>query len=363
MNYSLLESLAPITSTPNIQDVADYFEKPWVDHIPVWLSQYFLEINGREHYGREISTFVGIGALMLHLDFSNEEKETLLIRYVQLGIDLYGVMEDGGDQNWLGNGGFGSGRKWPILFAGVILNDSDMMNVGQRTEVSFGEDEQTFYVSQAEIDITNNDEIWRPDNRSGPAEPYTVVDIGLPEWGVFHASQPVQDNRAWVSDPYRRCCTANSWSGFVLAAHIMGLKDSWNNDSLFDYQDRYMSIEPYGEYTRDWSGGFLENMWDTYRANYGPAFEPVNFIVSQVGSDQVDLAWEANPANTPVTGYRIYRSSDGGESYSQIAELAGTSYSDIGLLPETNYNYQLRAYDANGESYPAVVSAVTTVGG
>ena len=116
---------------------------------------------------------------------------------------------------------------------------------------------------------------WKvsPSVRIEAGETYTIADIGLPDWGCQHTTSPGYDNRAWVSDPYRRCCTANSWSGFVLAAHIMGLKDSWNHDALFDYQDRYMSIETYGEWTRDWSSGFVEDMWDTYRADYGSVWK------------------------------------------------------------------------------------------
>ena len=183
-----------------------------------------------------------------------------------MGIDLYGIVEDGGENNWVPNGGITMGRKWPILFAGVMLNDDDMKNIGQRSDVYFGEDGQTFYVSEESVTITNGED-WVPDDRGGPIEPYVEDDIGLPEWGIRHSTNPYVDNKHWTAN-YRRCCTANSWAGFILAAHIMGLKDSWNHDALFDYLDRYMSIGEYDSYMRQWSD-FTENMWDAYRADYG----------------------------------------------------------------------------------------------
>ncbi len=271
LNYSLLAQIEPVDETPELSDVEAYFEKPWIDHVPNWNADYLHPVDNLPNYGREISTQVGIGALMLHLNFTNPEKETLLIRYVQTGIDLYGIVMDGGENNWPPNGGHESGRKWPILFAGLMLNNSDMINIGPGDgtgNVYFGEDGQTFYVTQADIDM-----VHEPDDRT-PAREYLQEDIGLAEWGIVHATRPIVDNKHWEA-AYRRCCTAYSWAGFVLAAHIMDVKDIWNHDALFDYQDRYMIItDDDGEYP-GWrqTSNFVENMWDNYRADYGDVYD------------------------------------------------------------------------------------------
>lgn len=252
-----------MASTPEPADVARYFERPWIDHVPDWMADYLHPSENMPNYGREIANEVGIGALMLHLDFSDEAKETLLIRYVQLGIDLFGVAQNGGASNWVPNGGHTSGRKWPILFAGIVLDDAQMLSVGT-LNIFFGEDAQTFYVSQTDIDITHS-----PDPRAAAVE-YEQSDLGLPEWGIRHATMPAADNKNW-SATYRRCCTAVAWNGFVLAAHIMGAKTLWNHDALFDYQDRYMQVTADdGDFPgwRSWSH-FTEEMWDTYRKGYG----------------------------------------------------------------------------------------------
>ena len=81
---------------------------------------------------------------MLHLDFTNDEKEPLLVRFVQLGLDFWGIAQNGGEENWEANGGHGSGRKWPILFAGLVLGNPEMTDVGFNQQIRFGEDEQTY---------------------------------------------------------------------------------------------------------------------------------------------------------------------------------------------------------------------------
>jgi hypothetical protein len=210
---------------------------------------------------------------MLHLNFPNAQKEKLLIRFVQLGIDFYGIVQDGGEKNWAANGGHASGRKWPILFAGLVLNDPNMKNIGRPDipgygpshpeYVHFGEDDQTFYVAEADIEATHGLK-WNPDRRDAQKIPYEQEDIGLPEWGIIHADNPENSNKFW-STAYRQV-SSPGWGGFVLAAHIMGAKGLWNHDALFDYKDRYMQVEAGWKQTSK----FVESMWDVYRDDYAP---------------------------------------------------------------------------------------------
>ncbi len=276
LDFSKLSTLTPVGNTPSLATIERYFERPWIEHVPDWMARYTHPSGNMPDYGREIGTQIGEAALMLQLNFSDAQKETLAIRYIQYGIDLYGVIQDGGGNNWVPNGGHAGGRKWPVVFAGLMLDDSDMANIGAGGvgNPHFGEDSQTFYVSQTDVS-------------SGK---YLSSDIGLPEWGIRHATTPSMDDKSW-SASYRRCCTANSWAGIVLSARIMGAQDLWNHDSLFDYMDRYMAIETPGDYFRQQSK-FAETMWDTYRANYGPIWPDTDggtsnqSPIANAGSDQ-----------------------------------------------------------------------------
>lgn len=275
LNYDILNTLEPVENTLNMEDVASYFERPWIDHLPGWAGSDCHPYDNMPYYGREISHQIGEAALMLHLNFSNSEKEKLLIGYTQFGIDMFGIIKSGGLVNWVNDGGIASGRKWPILFSGLILGDEEMRNIGKKSGdylyengheagnppedyIHFGEDDQTFFVKQADID-----RVLEPNWLDITGEPYLQSDMGLAEWGIRHSTYPWIDNKNWITSNYRRCCTAIAWSGFVLAAHIMDATELWNHDALFAYMDRYMEVE------EEWrSGGFCENMWNNYRYTY-----------------------------------------------------------------------------------------------
>jgi len=374
LNYSLLKRLS---ISPNIRSVMTrlaqqsgdgqedsverMFERPWIDHIPLWMGRSHHPLGNMPEYGREISNQVGIGALMLHLDFTSQQKETLLIRYVQLGIDLYGIVQDGGRENWMGMGGHASARKYPILFAGLVLNDSSMRNIGQKSGdyiysggyspgneppdyIYFGEDDQTFYVTQADVNITNGP-LFSPDARDTEKIPYQQSDIGLPEWGIVHALEPERSNKYWPT-AYRQTC-ARGWAGWVLAVHIVGIKSLWNHDALFDYMDRYMQV---AEDNGAWPGyrqmsPFNEVMWDTYRVHYGRRWIMNNYSDPY---SQGHYSGDEHPFNIKgdVTG--------NGEISSYDASLAAQySIGLVSLTPEAiaaadvTGNDEVSSYDAS----------------
>lgn len=305
LNYNLLSSITPADGVPDLADVERLFERPWIDHFAQQGGEEAHPLDNMANYGRELAANMGLGALMLHLDFTSEQKRTLLVRFVQLGIDNYGIVVNGGSTIWSPNGGHSQGRKWPILFAGLMLNDSDMKNIGVKSGnylytsgygpgkmpsdyICFGEDAQTFYVTADDVARTNSSD-WNPDARVGTPAPYTTDDIGMPEWGIRHANHPYEDNRDWLA--VYRVVNAKAWAGFVLAARIMETGSSartlWNYPALFDYQDRYMAVTAELSNIPEWrtsvagmdaiwgthSGerqlyAFVSNMWDLYRDDY-----------------------------------------------------------------------------------------------
>lgn len=189
LDYSVFSSLAQLGSVldlhndnyvdPNDQDetVERMFERAWINHIPGRTSdgtsfteaeRYHNPQENMPDYGREISQQTGWGALMLNQDFTNEQKKVLLIRYVQLGIDLHGIIADGGIINFRTDGGFGVGRKLPIYVAALVLNDATMQTMFASTGdfafngaydvenhdpdyIHFAEDDGTFYVDANDV--------------------------------------------------------------------------------------------------------------------------------------------------------------------------------------------------------------------
>jgi hypothetical protein len=269
LDYSLLKKLAPVTLTPSLADVEKYFERPWIDFKGSASGRFQHPRENMPDYGREMSGQIGTAALMLHLDFTDQQKRNLLVRFVQYGIDLYGVIKAGGRQVWYQDGGQGGGRKWPVLFAGLMLNNKEMKEVGipeltnatENTAVIFGEDNTTFYVDQ-----------WILSQASAISaiggEPWIAADLGLPayakwRWPIkwFTSQADGRTTRDWGAS-YQLCCHATAFTGFTLAAHFMNAKSIWNHDAFFDYMDRYISVEGY-------AADFFGFMWKTYRNDYG----------------------------------------------------------------------------------------------
>jgi hypothetical protein len=287
LNYSLLPHLAPVAGTPTLATVERYFERPWIDHQPGWTARYQHPAQNMPNYAREMSEEIGIGAQMLLLNYADAQKETLMIRFVQLGIDLYGIVQAGGINVWWGAGGQGTGRKWPILFTGLVLNDAGMKAIGAKSGhylyengygpgnvppdyIHFGEDDQTFFVAQLDVDVTNGP-LWNHDTRDTCSAPYATSDIGMPEWGIRHDDFPNYSNNCLMTE-YRDLvgCTLNC---ITLPVLIMGARTLWNHDALFDYTDRYMALTAAGgawSIARRSESSFTEHMWDAYRSQYGP---------------------------------------------------------------------------------------------
>ncbi len=259
LDRSLLAKLAPLGLVPEWSEVERYLERPWIDHVSIWAGNYIHPSKNMPDYGRDMCDRVSVAALMLHLDAPDSEKETTLIRLVQLGIDLWGISKNGG--YWACAAGHMSGRKWPILFAGLMLADPDMSNIGFNPEAQFGEDGQTFYVEET----PPGSGIYNLGYGG-----YGSQHLGMAEWGTAHARQIWWDDSDWFGDAYRLCCTANVWWGQLLAAYVMGAKPLWNHDELFDYQDRYLDVNRQLN-VLDWRlawRDFYLDMWDAYRPNY-----------------------------------------------------------------------------------------------
>lgn len=254
LDLARLAQLEAVPGTPLLGDLVERFERTWLDHVGGWTGRFLHPSQHMPDYGRDLADLVGQAALALQLEHKPEQKRPLAIHLVQLGIDCAGIVRNGG--RFLADGGSGSGRKFPVLFAGALLQDEELLRLAREDKFAFAEDAQTFVVAETSPGVWN-----------GGHGGYGEDDAGLPEWGNRHHDDPRLDSKSWTADPYRRCCTVNAWLGYVLAARIMGLQEAWGHDALFDYVDRYLQVEPRGSWTRSWNP-FAERMWDKYR----PAF-------------------------------------------------------------------------------------------
>lgn len=290
LDLSKLSNLTPPGSgLPSLPALEAAMARPWIDHRSSYYGRYYHPSENMPDYGRDMAHVVNNTALMTNLDFTqltgNPSKDKLIINLVQYGIDCTGVADNG--PGWVADGGHMLGRKLPIVYAGLLLDDAHMLDVGNwgrndstgsGTGVAFQEFQTHFYVSQAEIDITqsglkSNGGQWDPDSRDiaeGDIIPYDSNYLGTPEWGIRHSYAPTRDNADLPI--YYRAINGSVNVGTALAMQIMGAKSTWNNDVFFDYADRYWIWTNGGGTSANQPTGLTKALWPLYRDDYAPVW-------------------------------------------------------------------------------------------
>ena len=290
---NLLPSLAPPkpAMTPTLAQFADWLRRPWID------TNAFLFDAPAEYmpsYGAQVAAAVGFASLTLMLNQPAADKVNLTNDLVQYGIDLFGCVQAG--YGWPAFGGHRSGRKLPILLAGLLLGDDTMKNVSTSYPDEFGEDMQTVHISQIPGGYTT---AWQGATVIYGGH-YGVHADGTPAsadllYGPYEQLQPAQwpllNSNEQLGEAYRRCCTSLVWIGEALAIHLLGAEGVWNHPAFFDYADRWMNEDDTQavaailaqsgfDYSADWerqrqTAGyfqgefpqytFVDDMWAAYR--------------------------------------------------------------------------------------------------
>jgi hypothetical protein len=254
-----------------IQDAVRWFHRPWID---VVLDEFGAPVDNMPNYGQQVTRAVGMGSLLLCLDYPPEEKEPLLINFVQVGIDLWGLAGQGSQPStWNALGGHANGRKWPIVCAGMLLGDAEMQQPAAKYPyLRFSEDTQTMFGKC----WTGAKVVWAGHVGKDGNPKY-------PDWGAYEHLPPAE----WkgnTGESYRRCCTSNAWVGEALAARILHAEKLWDHDAFFAYVDRWMTEDDTEflkviqkdrnqDYSADWSrqgstwDPFVKDLWKKYRDN------------------------------------------------------------------------------------------------
>ena len=232
LKRKLLPSVAAVKGMPVLERFVRFTRRPWVGTCFFGFEE---PVENMPQYGRDYGRVVGISALLLCTDLKPEQKEPLLVNYVQAGIDL-GAMIRAGHPGFEGFGGHGSGRKLPIVFAGLLLDDPVLANINKSfPRASFGEDEQTAYGdcwTGAKVVFTGHSGI---DEATGAARSRGS------NWGPYEHIPPAKWGSGQnTSESYRRCCTSVAWVAQALALRLMHAEKAWNHDAFFDYVDRWM---------------------------------------------------------------------------------------------------------------------------
>ena len=281
-----LSTLPAPANLPSFSLFERYYERPWLDHMNgSWVEQWLVPSQNQPAYGREYARIASIASLMLQTNVSQAQKQKLLIGLVQYGIDLRGIAELGG--KWNKGGGVTSGRKFPIVFAGLMLGDSSFFNMP--SSAIFHEDTETYYGNG----WAGMKALWQMVYHHGARLPY--MHLNPSQYGTYDGGW------AETSERYRLCCTTKAWPGQALTTLLMGGKSLWNHDAFFDNVEDWMrKTDLYaagrGGLPRPSEEGssydaFVDSMWTSYRSAVPAQADGSTNLMFSTSTGQ----WVANP--------------------------------------------------------------------
>lgn len=89
----------------------------------------------------------------------------------------------------------------------------------------------------------------------------------------------------------------------------------------------------------------------------GVPYAPTN-LAAGISASQIYLSWSAVSG---ATSYDIYRSSNGGSTYTQIGTATGAAYTDSSISQGITYYYEVSAVNSYGQGQKSTPLAVTTL--
>lgn len=273
--------------------------------------------------------------LMLHYDtWTTTQKRAIAAALVQKGIDVAARVLEGGV--FYANGGHSHGRKFLLAFAAEML-DSAALRAACGTTVGaaqtydgsfegmsvFGEDDQTFYVTQADIDAS------QPSTSNGRSIAYAQSQLGWPEWAGERRNDTGRNtlgNTASWPYSYRDIATKGMVNFALTASLIPGMRTTMGtlSDALFDWCDRYMGYWIDGDYT------VLTDATDIRNAD--AVNQPSTFLIDAWTQDRGTANLWA-PAPAPVAsvtrrGALIRESASGGSRTMNLTAMT------VGSVPQ-----------------------------
>jgi len=260
-----------VKNVPQLSWIVKRFQRVQLDHKNTWQSINMHPIDNMPNYGSDIARDTGDACLRLLLDdvstrVTNNNGTCAMVQYLQFGIDLYGMVKGG--MEWPANGGHANGRKLPVLFAGYLLNSTDILQaVAARlsTPTTFSEDSELF-VGKAGV-------VMFGVGTSECAQDKIYWDaVNSPEGGGYgkYCRDPYGfiDGCARPGTSYQWCCTSMNWKVAAIPLVIIPeLQQHWGNDMMLTYIKRWVY---FGAWALPDPCAGTDNVTADYRVKYGP---------------------------------------------------------------------------------------------
>jgi hypothetical protein len=250
MNLSRLQASPAVPSDasviPSFDWVTTRFERIQLDHLVGYVSRQLHPVLNMPNYGADIARDTGDGAMRLMLPDAplNASSKPAAVAYVQMGLDIYSILANGGA--WPANGGHENGRKLPLAFAGVVLADSNVTDACERAGVAtFSESDETRH-SPANADLPLFGQVNEAPERVGTTEEEAYWQLVTSGDGFRTGRDPYGwiDGGAFPGSYYQFCCTSEMWKGTALPIGNLSapLRAVANLPFFLEYVDRWVSF-------------------------------------------------------------------------------------------------------------------------
>jgi fibronectin type 3 domain-containing protein len=144
----------------------------------------------------------------------------------------------------------------------------------------------------------------------------------------------------------------------VVTRSLNYIAKSYWNDGLF--QGDVAEIILYNRKLSTFENGavqaYVAGKYGITMGGSSPALGAPTNVVATAGDRSVALGWSAV---TGATGYRVYRRTSSGSSYTLIASPTATTYTNTGLTNGTTYQYVVRAFNATLTSADSLAVSAT----
>lgn len=387
-NLSAVSAVAAYTFTQLATDTSGL----QLDHFNKYINQYLHAYDNsylNTGYGSEASIFYSRPLVKFasnDFKYSISAHKQALINYLQICIDLAGDVQGGTSFDGSG-GGYGFGRKLPLLFAGQVLQNSTI--TGLASSGTFAED-LSFYQS------TSTGRVLHGEYYSYGGLYSMWPNIFFQDEVTGSGSKTVKDPMGWTDSgsgasagAYLACCVAAPTRYEAMAASMLGFGAAHPFDWLLLISNRIQNHglqflpDPFAKYDGvpgnlgiTWglntaTGYFFtgsgrtpsadgktiaishtdpmgEAMWTYWIANHdiAPPSDISTLAATQPAAHENVLNWSVS---TGADHYNIYRATDSalsGSSY--LGTTTSTTYTDSGLTTGNTYAYWVVAVDAAG---------------
>jgi hypothetical protein len=250
-------------------------ERPWLLHGYDWQARKMHPLENMFNYHQGIGEFLSESSMILVSELATD---TLLIRFLQMGIDTYHTMILG-----VADSAF---FEWSVIYTGLVLGNEAMANAiksgaiktpGRATEKFYFWSDRTSPVARSSSTVEGK--AW-----SG-ANVFFRKQIGIEEHEHLHPSEwakattsSVATNGGVKAEKYRQANDSHPHMGMLLSSRILSAQNRWRSHAPDAYLQRWMTENwaPHATViNQHWSGvpnrtrsmgsAFQNGMWELYK--------------------------------------------------------------------------------------------------